>query len=74
MILTISAKCSDLFSACLVNDKGETIAEHDGYVLECLPGEHYGDYVMLDIDAETGQIQNWKPVSMADFRPLHAPL
>jgi hypothetical protein len=31
---------------------------------ECVPsffpGEHYGDYLILDIDLETGQITNWK--------------
>jgi hypothetical protein len=37
--------------------------DYDGYVPEWLPSpntEHWGDYVMLDIDVETGQIVNWK--------------
>jgi hypothetical protein len=55
-ILTISAKCSDLFSA-LWNGK-----EYFGYVPDWLPNKntkHYGDYVELKIDIETGQILNW---------------
>jgi hypothetical protein len=29
-----------------------------------MPGKHYGDYVRLDIDLETGRILNWvKPTS-----------
>ena len=72
-ILTISAKCSDLFSACLVNDKGETIAEHEGYVLDCMPGEHYGDYVMLDIDAQCVQVESIGTLSGWQLNriPLH---
>lgn len=58
-ILSISAKCSDLFSATLI--KGEHITgSYDGYVPNFFPGDHYGDYVMLDIDIETGKIVNWK--------------
>lgn len=25
-----------------------------------MPGEHYGDYLILEIDLDTGQIKNWK--------------
>jgi hypothetical protein len=58
-VLKICAKCSDLFSASLiVNDK--EVANHDGYVPDFMPNEHYGDYVELDIDIETGKILNWK--------------
>jgi hypothetical protein len=52
--LRISAKCSDLFYAELDGK------EHDGYVPDWMPGEHYGDYVELDIDIDTGKILNWK--------------
>jgi hypothetical protein len=58
--IRISAKCSDLCYSELQDDQGRALAEHDGYVPACMPGEHYGDYVMLDIDLETGQILNWK--------------
>lgn len=59
MNIFITAKCSDLFSANLLKD-GEVIANYDGYVPDFFPEEHYGDYVELKIDIETGQILNWK--------------
>lgn len=61
-ILRISAKCSDMFHASLIED-GRTIREHDGYVPDWFPNPqagHYGDYVEMDIDIETGKIINWK--------------
>ena len=35
----------------------------DEYVPDFFPGQHYGDYLMLDIDIETDQIVNWKSPS-----------
>ena len=57
--ISISAKCSDLCFSELKNNS-TVVAEHDGYVPELMPGKHYGDYVILDIDMETGMILNWK--------------
>lgn len=57
--LFINAKCSDLFSAFLYDDN-KIVGEYDGYVPSFMPGEHYGDYVELEIDIETGKILNWK--------------
>jgi hypothetical protein len=57
--ISISAKCSDLFNATLTVD-GKQIGDYDGYVPEFMPGEHYGDYVRLVIDIDTGKILNWK--------------
>ena len=55
MIIKISAKCSDLFSAsCDAEAK-----YYDGYVPDFFPETHYGDYVELTIDTATGQILNW---------------
>jgi hypothetical protein len=59
-VLSISAKCSDMYSHTLTKKNGDTV-EYDGYVPSFFPGEHYGDYIMLDIDPYTGQILNWKP-------------
>lgn len=59
--ISISAKCSDLFSATLRTGTG--VKEYDGHVPNWLPNtgeEHYGDYVILDIDVKTGKIINWK--------------
>jgi len=63
-ILRISAKCSDL---CWTEytDKNGKKTESDGYVPQEIGIDSYGDYVDLDIDMKTGQIQNWKPVSDA---------
>ena len=61
-ILTISAKCSDLCYT-KYTDKNGKETESDGYVPNGIGIDEYGDYVVLDIDMETGQIQNWKPVT-----------
>jgi hypothetical protein len=63
MIIHISAKCSDLFSMSVYNAQGQAVGEYDGYVPDFFPGEHYGDYVALTIDTQTGKILNWKKVS-----------
>ena len=57
--ISMSAKCSDLFSARL-NVDDQLVGEYMGYVPDFFPGKHYGDYVLLNIDIETGQILNWK--------------
>lgn len=58
--LRVNAKCSDLCWMALVSADGTHIAERDGYVPDFMPGEHYGDYIEIDIDIETGMITNWK--------------
>ena len=63
-VMRINAKCSDLFSALYDNADGTTVAAYSGYVPGFMPGEHYGDYVELDIDLKTGQILNWNPPSL----------
>lgn len=61
--LKIHLKVSDQFTARLVDQDGETIFDQeDGYVPGFMPGEHYGDYVILDIDLDDGRITNWKKV------------
>ena len=57
----ISAKCSDLCSTQLLDEAGKVVGEKDGYVPNFMPEEHYGEYVMLDIDVATGRILNWNP-------------
>ena len=57
----MSCKCSDMFDASLIEECGTEIGQHySGYVPSFFPGKHYGDYVMLKIDVETGKILNWK--------------
>lgn len=65
-ILTISAKCSDMFSACFQD--GETVKNYQGYVPDFFPEEHYGDYVEFKIDIDTGKILNWKKPTAKDLK------
>lgn len=59
--LRMCLKVRDDFSADLVDADGARICgQEDGYVPSFMPGEHHGDYVMLDIDIDTGTITNWK--------------
>lgn len=58
--ISFSAKCSDMFGASFLDKDGIDVAEYDGYVPGFFPGNHYGDYVQLDVDLATGQITNWK--------------
>jgi len=58
--ISISAKCSDLCYSELQDSNGIGVAEHNGYVPALMPDDHSGDYVILDIDLETGTILNWK--------------
>lgn len=66
--ISITAKCSDMFSASL-NEDGKEIGNYSGYVPSWFPNsnvEHYGDYVELKIDLDTGKILNWvKPSKKA---------
>lgn len=66
MIIKVQAKVSDLgFYTLLADDK--EVAELDGYVPDLFPGEHYGDYLILDIEVKTGKILNWKMPSISDL-------
>lgn len=59
--LRIYTKVCDAFSAQLLDQNNEEIHDQeDGYVPGFMPGEHFGDYIILDIDLDTGQIKNWK--------------
>lgn len=60
----INAKCSDLFSAVFYDSDGKDVADYIGYVPDFMPGQHWGDYVELEIDLATGQIKNWTPPSL----------
>lgn len=67
--LKIYSKICDQFSGTLNDADGEIIAEWDcDYVPRFLPERHYGgDYLILDIDLETGQILNWKKPTREDL-------
>lgn len=60
--LRIHVKCSDRFSYGIEDAQGDEIySQDDGYVPGFMPGDHYGDYIILDIDIDTGMVTNWKP-------------
>lgn len=58
--LSIHMKVCDEFAARLLDSDGKTLKDYEGYVPGFMPGEHYGDYLILDIDIDTGAITNWK--------------
>lgn len=75
--IRISAKCADLFSATAHDETGKQVGEYSGYVPSLMPGEHYGDYIDLNIDLATGKILNWKKPSASHlkiFRAAHKAL
>lgn len=59
--LRIYIKVSDRFTASIhASDGTEIGGQDDGYVPGFMPGQHYGDYVILNIDLDTGLVTNWK--------------
>jgi len=66
-VISINAKCSDLFWASF-SDNGNFKGEYDGYVPDWMPGQHYCDYVEMQIDVDTGQILNWKKPTQKQLR------
>lgn len=63
-VLKIYCKVCDNFTASLADQSGDEIhVQEDGYVPSFMPGEHYGDYLILDIDLDTGKVLNWEPPS-----------
>jgi hypothetical protein len=69
-VISVCAKCSDLFTANLCDAEGQVTGEYAGYVPNFFPGQHWGDYVMLDIELTTGRILNWKPPLLAEVEAL----
>lgn len=71
--LKIHLKVRDEFSASIEDADGYVIwRQEDGYVPDFMPGPHYGDYVMLDIDLDTGQVTNWKKIAPEAIEELLA--
>jgi len=69
-LLKLHLKVSDRFTAGLFDAQGGEVGSFEGYVPDFFPGNHYGDYVMLDIDLETGQIKNWKKPAADDIEKM----
>ena len=71
-VATVSThiKVRDRFTASFKNADGKEVLDYDGYVPGFFPGQHYGDYLYLDINIETGQILNWIKPSVDDLQSL----
>jgi hypothetical protein len=65
--LAIHMKVCDGFVCRILDQDGASIKDYEGYVPHFMPGEPYGDYVILDIDIDTGQITNWRQVKSEDI-------
>lgn len=60
--LAIHMKVRDRFQAVILDENGKELGgQDDGYVPDFMPGVHYGDYVILNIDLDTGVVTNWQP-------------
>lgn len=61
----VYAKVSDSCSYQLRDEAGKKVADRDDYVPSFFPGDddggsHYGDYLILDIELDTGLVLNWR--------------
>jgi hypothetical protein len=65
-IIDICAKCPDAFCANLVIDD-QCKGGYKGDVPNFFPGQHYGEYILLKIDVDTGNIVNWKKPTGEDL-------
>jgi len=59
-LLKLHLKVCDRFTGSIESAAGTELCDFDDYVPPFMPGQHYGDYVILDIDIDTGMIVNWK--------------
>ena len=57
--LKLHIKVCDRFECDLFDQDGAKIIEYEGYVPGFFPGYHHHDYLILDIDIDTGRITNW---------------
>ena len=57
--LKLHIKVCDRFECDIKDQDGMHIKGYEGYVPDFFPGDHYGDYLILDIDIDTGVITNW---------------
>ena len=72
--LRIHCKVSDRFTYAIEDAQGDEIySQDDGYVPDFMPGDHYGDYVILGIDLDTGVVTNWKQPTAAQIEAAISP-
>ena len=61
--INIHMKVSDRFSYQILDAQGDILHEQD----------HYGDYVILEIDIDTGVVKNWKTLDASDIEAVMEP-
>lgn len=62
-VIQVHCKVRDEGSYTLKDQDGEEICSKEGYVPGFFPDKHFGDYLILDIEIESGKILNWVPPS-----------
>lgn len=68
--IRLHMKVCDRFEAGVFDTEGDKVRGYEGYVPGFFPGEHYGDYLILNIDIETGQITNWRKPNAEQLEAL----
>ncbi|MCT8166891.1 MULTISPECIES: hypothetical protein [unclassified Pseudomonas] len=68
--IRLHIKVRDDFAAGLQDAQGDEVCSYEGYVPDFFPGNHYGDYLILNIDLDTGQIKNWNKPTVADVEKM----
>ena len=66
--IKIHLKVADEFTCSVLDQDGQELKEYEGYVPSFMPEQHHGDYVILDIDVDTGMITNWSVPSAEDMQ------
>lgn len=66
--VSLNLKVRDEFACTILDQDGAELKDYDGYVPFFMPGQHYGDYVMLEIDIDTGMITNWVAPNAEDMQ------
>lgn len=70
--LKINIKIRDGFSADLTDQDDVELINYDGYVPNFMPENDGGDYLVLHIDIDTGQVVNWKTPSRKEIEKFIA--
>lgn len=63
-IVSVHVKVRDRGNYTFKDETGNVVANlEEEYVPSFFPEDHYGDYLIFDIDLKTGRILNWVPPS-----------
>jgi hypothetical protein len=67
-VLKVCGKTVDACSIIFQNEEGVDVGSRNDYVPNYFPEEHWGDYLDLHIDVETGMILNWKKPTQKELK------